>query len=246
MNFDLKTKYKKNEIFFNPKLPKIGLFQLDLKESRHCVKVLRLSENNIISVIDGKGNIAKCRIIKANSKATELEIIKFNNYPNPIGKNIHIAISPTKNMNRFEWFLEKTVELGIGEITPIISENSEREKLNFQRLEKKIITSLKQSQNLFLPKINPLVNFKEFINLKFNNSQKFICHNGNSTFKYLNNELIKKEIYIIVIGPEGGFSEKEIQDSESFGFIKVLLGSSRLRTETAGIIACHTIHLFSS
>tara|TARA_B100001029_G_C15022825_1_gene431699 strand:+ start:836 stop:1342 length:507 start_codon:yes stop_codon:yes gene_type:complete len=164
---------------------------------------------------------------------------------NNAGKSVHIAISPTKNINRFEWFLEKSIELGVGEITPIISRNSEREKLNYERLKKKMITALKQSQNVFLPKINQLIKFDKFINLNFKNSQKFICHNNSSSAIELKNKLRKNKNYIILIGPEGGFSNTEIKESKVEGFQQVILGNSRYRTETAGILACHTIHLFT-
>lgn len=239
-------KFKNSEIFFNPMLPKSGIFQLNKEESNHCIKVMRLNVNDQISVVDGKGKIAECKILKANPKATELEIIHFKHSLNQLSQYIHIAISPTKNINRFEWFLEKSVELGIGEITPIITDNSERNRLNYCRLEKKLITALKQSQNLILPKLNPMLKIKEFINIDFENSQKFICHNGDSKNRLLKNEFKKNKKYIILIGPEGGFSNNEVKNAEEKSFIQVLLGNSRYRTETAGILACHTIHLFSS
>ena len=117
-------KFENSNIFFTPMLPKIGCFQLNKEESNHCIKVMRHNVDEHISVVDGKGNIAECKILKANSKATNLEIIHFKHSISQLSQSIHIAISPTKNINRFEWFLEKSVELGIGEITPIITDYS--------------------------------------------------------------------------------------------------------------------------
>ena len=145
------------------------------EESVHCIKVLRLTIGDKLMVTDGRGQIANCILIDTNTKSCKLEIISKKYIKHTIGNKIHIAISPTKHINRFEWFLEKTVELGIREITPILTQRSERDKLNVDRIHKKMITALKQSNNAFLPLLNPLVKFGDFIRQR-NDVQKFICH----------------------------------------------------------------------
>ena len=205
---------------------------------------MRLKINDELNVTNGLGEIARCKISDPNPKICKLEIIKILKIKNTVGEKIHIAISPTKNINRFEWFIEKVVELGIREITPIISQRAERNKLNFERINKKMITALKQSYNSYLPKLNPYVKLSEFISFK-NNDQKIICHNESNHISLLKDGIIKNNNYTILIGPEGGFTHEEILLAEKNNYNQMLLGHSKYRTETAGILACHTIHLFA-
>ena len=232
------------EIFYHPHEINSNVFTLDRVESNHCIKVLRQKENDRIHIINGVGLKIIGKIIDPNPKSTKIEIIKKEQIKHEITNKIHIAIGPTKNINRFEWFLEKSVELGLNEITPIISDNSERTKINSERLNKKMITALKQSRNPFLPKLNPILKFSEIIQNNANN-QKFICHNENPNVEYLKNKIKSNSDITILIGPEGGFSEQEVRFAEQNGFEQVLLGNNRYRTETAGILALHTIHLLS-
>ena len=237
-------KFNLPEIFFHPTLSNTSNFSLNKEESNHCIKVLRLKENDFITIFDGKGNIIIGKIIEPNPKSTKIEVTEIKNSQLGIGNKIHIGIAPTKNINRFEWFIEKVIELGLQQITPIITVHSERTNLNFDRIQKKMISALKQSQNPFLPKLNPTINFTDFINSEIN-SQKFICHNEIDNIPFLKNQIKKNQQYLILIGPEGGFSPNEIHLAENQNFETVLLGDSRLRTETAGIIACNTVHLFA-
>ena len=239
MNFD------NTEIFYHPFESSSNSLIFSKEESIHVIKVLRLKENDLVTVINGKGSKILGEIIDPNSKSTKIKIIKRVASRPKISNKIHIAISPTKNINRFEWFIEKSIELGLSEITPILTLHSERSKLNYERLIKKMITALKQSKNLYLPKLNPIINFQNFIKTK-HQAQKFICHNENKNNHYLKDKLIKGQKYLILIGPEGGFSSDEVKIAENNGFEQVLLGDSRYRTETAGILSCHTIHLFAT
>jgi 16S rRNA (uracil1498-N3)-methyltransferase len=234
---------QKDILFYSPQKFSTPI-ELNKEESIHCLKVMRLNINDEINVTNGFGEIARCKIITPSTKLCNLEIIKISNIQNIIGQKIHIAISPTKNINRFEWFIEKVVELGVREITPIISQRTERNKLNFERINKKMITALKQSYNANLPKLNPFETFSNFIKTE-NNDQKIICHNENNNISLLKNQIEKDNNYTILIGPEGGFTNEEVILAEKNNFRQMLLGNSKYRTETAGILACHTIHLFA-
>ena len=237
-------KLNKTDIFFYSKNISDSYINLNSDESIHCLKVLRFNINNLIRVTDGKGKIANCKIVNNHINSCKLKIISKEFIPNNIADKIHIVISPTKNITRFEWFLEKTVELGIREITPIQTKRSERNTMNYDRLQKKMITALKQSKNVFLPILNPIEKFDDFIK-KHINENKFICHNKNNNIPYLKDMIIKGENYTILIGPEGGFTKSEIKNAEKYSYKQILLGNSRYRTETAGILACHTIHVYT-
>lgn len=234
---------QKNILFYSPQKFSTHI-ELNKGESIHCLNVMRLTLNDEINVTNGLGEIARCKIIDPIPNSCKLEIINISTIQNTNGQKIHIAISPTKNINRFEWFIEKVVELGVREITPIISQRTERDKFNFNRINKKIITALKQSYNAHLPKLNPFIKFSNFISTE-NNDQKIICHNENNHISFLKDEIIKNNNYTILIGPEGGFTNEEVLLAEKHNYKQTLLGNSKYRTETAGILACHTIHLFA-
>lgn len=212
---------------------------LSEEESWHCMKVLRLKEADEITLTDGCGNIYQGRLTKIHHKGC-LVVIKETV---PVPRNqwqSHIAIAPTKNIDRFEWFLEKATEIGIDEITPVICEHSEREVIKLQRLEKVLVSAMKQSLKAWLPRINEPVKFRDFISREFA-GQKFIgyCETGHESA--LENIYIPGSNSLIIIGPEGDFSKTEVEQATTVGYIPVSLGASRLRTETAGIVACHCI-----
>ncbi|OIP82096.1 MAG: 16S rRNA (uracil(1498)-N(3))-methyltransferase [Porphyromonadaceae bacterium CG2_30_38_12] len=206
-------------------------------ESYHAVKVLRLQSGDSIDLVDGVGGFFKAIITTAHHKRCGFEIQE--NIPN-VGKHnykLHIAMAPTKNMDRLEWFVEKATEIGIDEITPIICHNSERKVLKNERLEKIVIAASKQSFKAKFPLINPACSFVEFVE-KSNASQKFIAHCYDEDKKLLHKELGVCKDVLVLIGPEGDFSPYEVQKAIEQKFIPVSLGESRLRTETAGIAAC--------
>jgi 16S rRNA (uracil1498-N3)-methyltransferase len=155
---------------------------------------------------------------------------------------LHLAVAPTKNTDRFEWFLEKATEIGVDEITPILCEHSERKVIKDDRLEKVVISAMKQSLKAYLPKLNPLTPLKDLLNAEFE-GKKFIAHCYDLDKRELKNELTESSSHLVLIGPEGDFSEEEIQLAITQQFIPVSLGESRLRTETAGVVACHTVNL---
>jgi 16S rRNA (uracil1498-N3)-methyltransferase len=215
---------------------------LNETESKHAIRVLRLTFNSKVQLIDGKGGFYEAVISDAHQKRCKLLITNSTHEFNKRDFKLHIAIAPTKNIDRFEWFLEKCTEIGIDEITPILSEHSERKVIKPERLEKILISAMKQSLKAYLPKLNPITSFEEFIlNSKFNNKYIAHCYDGEKI--HLKNEIEKGDDILILIGPEGDFSLEEVEQAKENGFLEVSLGTARLRTETAGVVACHITNL---
>ncbi|HKZ36066.1 MAG TPA: 16S rRNA (uracil(1498)-N(3))-methyltransferase [Chryseolinea sp.] len=227
-------------LFYQPLLPE-GIHYLDSNESRHVVKVLRKKKGDTINITDGKGKFYKGVIVNADSHQCSFDVAEQNVEP-ARNFHIHIGISPTKNSDRIEWFIEKAVELGVNEITLIQCDHTERQHLKVERLEKMAISAMKQSLKASLPVIHPLVNFRNVI-LSSNASEKYIAHVDHENPNYLKNLVKPGSSYLVLIGPEGDFSEEELILADTRGFTKISLGPSRLRTETAGIAACHILNL---
>lgn len=227
------------QLFYNKHISKNDTsFIFDKEESKHIIKVLRKKESDILFVTNGLGFLFETKItIPSDSKCT-VEIVFFQEFKKP-DFVLHLAVAPTKMNERYEWFLEKATEIGIQEITPIICENSERTKINLERFEKILVSAMKQSNQYFLPKLNDAVSFKNFV-AKTTNNQKFIAHCEKTDRKPLKYALEKSKNATIIIGPEGDFSVKEIEIALQNKFIPVTLGNTRLRTETAAIVACHS------
>ena len=215
---------------------------LPAEESKHCIRVLRLTTNHRVDVTDGTGNLFKTIIHEANPKETVLKVENRIHYPETHPFRIHIAVAPTKNINRFEWFLEKATEIGIDEITPVICENSERDILKTDRLKRVMIAAMKQSIKYRMPKLNEPVAFTTFLE-QAETSNAFIAWCNNDVTHSLANACRKNKNTVVLIGPEGDFSNEEAQMAIHKGFAPVSLGSSRLRTETAALVACHTVHI---
>lgn len=213
----------------------------DKEESRHIFKVLRKKEGSILNLTNGKGFFFKVELLQSNPKnciATVLEVKKQE----PLPYSLHIAVAPTKLNDRYEWFLEKATEIGVTEITPIICDHSERKVIKLERFEKKIQSAMKQSLKAYLPKINEAITFQVFLKLQtINSHQKLIAHCEETNKQSLKSILKPNDNTTILIGPEGDFSTNEINESIKTGFIPVTLGNSRLRTETAAIVACHSV-----
>lgn len=231
-------------LFYTPNInPSDKSFVLDETESKHAIKVLRLNPKDIIHLVDGKGSFYKAEIKSAHPKKCEVTIIEVTT--NKAKKAaIHIAIAPTKNTDRLEWFVEKTTEIGISEITPIICDHSERKVLKTERIEKRAVSAMKQSLKAYLPIINQPINFTDFI-AKTECNNKMIAHCYNEQQKLLKDIYTKGEDCLILIGPEGDFSLQEVELALENNYTPISLGESRLRTETAGIVACHTINLLN-
>ncbi len=221
-------------------------YTLNEQESKHAIKVLRLSDFEQVNLIDGKGNLFEATIEQAHPKHCKLKIVNVINEYNKLNYNLTIAIAPTKNNERTEWFCEKATEIGVSKIIPFISFHSERKKINPERFEKKIISAIKQSYKAYKPEFDNLLKFKELINKKFD-GQKFIahCYNEIEKINYLPQIYNPEKPVLILIGPEGDFSKEEIKMALNKGFKEITLGDFRLRTETAALYAVSSINLLS-
>jgi 16S rRNA (uracil1498-N3)-methyltransferase len=217
---------------------------LDEQESRHAIKVLRLEKGSHIQLTDGKGGLYNAEITDPHLKKCRLAIRKFTSEYGKKDFRVHIAIAPTKNNDRLEWFLEKATEIGIDEISLIACDNSERKTVKTDRLEKILISAMKQSLKTYLPGLNKLINFDEFISRSYH-SQNFIAHCHEGEKPHLKHQITKGSSVLILIGPEGDFSVREAELARQSEFVEVTLGGSRLRTETAGVVACHTVNLLN-
>ena len=214
---------------------------LSAEESKHATKVLRKKEGDVLSFTDGKGNLYKAEITVADSRKCRLKVVSTEQKEKQHNYHLHIAIAPTKNMDRFEWFLEKATEIGIDEITPIICSRSERKVIKTERCNRILLSAMKQSLKFHLPKLNEAISLNDFLKQDYEGA-KYIAHCEDGEKKEL--KIVNKtEKYLILIGPEGDFSPKEIDLALHNQFKAVSLGTSRLRTETAGIVAVHTLNL---
>ena len=228
------------QLFYNPNINEITeTFSFDKEESKHIIKVLRKKDTDILFVTNGLGLLFKTEITLASDNKCTVQILSFEKAETP-KFHLHLAVAPTKMNDRFEWFLEKATEIGIHEITPIICDRSERKVVNIERFDKILLTAMKQSNVLFLPKLNGAMTFKEFIKLK-NKGLQLIAHCEETDKKSLKSILKPNEDITLLIGPEGDFSEKEIALALENKFTAVSLGNTRLRTETAAIVACHSV-----
>ena len=230
------------QLFYNSEIStETKQLTFDKIESRHIVRVLRKKEGDILHITNGKGFLFDAKIIIASDKKCIVEIIEVQEKPKPWDYYLHIAIAPTKNNDRYEWFLEKATEIGIDEITPIICSNSERRNIKLERFEKIIQSAMKQSLKFTLPKINEPIKFSEFINQK-NEGTLCIAHcEDDHNKKSLKSVVNPSEKTTILIGPEGDFSPQEITKALTKNYIPISLGESRLRTETAGLVAVNLV-----
>lgn len=228
------------QLFYNPNIFETqNSFVFDKEESKHIIKVLRKKEKDILFVTNGLGYLFKTEIILASDSKCTVNILSFEKQE-PSKFHVHLAVAPTKMNERYEWFVEKATEIGIHEITPIICEHSERKVIKTDRFKKIIESAMKQSLHFYMPKFHEPITFKEFIKKK-QSVQKFIAHCEETNKKSLKTELKSNENVLILIGPEGDFSVKEIQMALDNKFIPVSLGVTRLRTETAAVVACHSV-----
>ena len=226
------------QLFYCPEILK-GTHHLNIEESRHCVKVLRKNSGDVIHLIDGCGGFYEVMINIASQKKVGFEVIKtWEEEKRPY--KLHIGIAPTKNIDRFEWFLEKVTEIGIDEITPLFCDRSERKSIKKERLVKIILSATKQSLKAKTPQLNDAISFREFISKQYD-SQTLIAHCEDQSKESLKN--IASSNSTLLIGPEGDFSPEEIRLANERQFQSIHLGNARLRTETAGIVACHTVAL---
>lgn len=231
------------QLFYHPEITKEDLqIIFPQEESKHIVKVLRKEVGDQIEVTNGKGLLFKAELLLISQKqcvAKILEVTAKAEAP----YHLHLAVAPTKMNDRYEWFLEKATEIGVQEITPVIGDHSERKFVKAQRYERVLQSAIKQSLHLSIPKLNEEISVSEFLGMEIS-GKKYIAHcQEDQERKSLKSQVASGEKCTVLIGPEGDFSSAEIELALQKGWIPVSLGESRLRTETAAIVACHTVAL---
>lgn len=228
-------------VFYTPDIAS-DQYTLNEEESIHCVRVLRLGMGDAIQLIDGKGGLYQAKITSLNKKHVTVEVLEKHIDPQKRNYSLHIAIAPTKNIERLEWFIEKATEIGIDEITPLLCEHSERKVVKEERLNKIITSAVKQSLQSYHPKLHPLTPFNEFLK-RDTTATRMIAHCMEDSSKQTINDINSPEHnYLILIGPEGDFSPNEIAFALECGFKPLTLGNTRLRTETAALAACFEVN----
>lgn len=233
------------QLFYAPDIDnETNEFTFDKEESKHIVKVLRKLEGSILHITNGKGFLFICEIILASEKKC---VVKINESQFTEARNfrIHMVVAPTKMNDRYEWFLEKAAEIGVDEITPIICDHSERKIIKTERFDKILISAMKQSNQMYLPVLNEPIKLTDFLSKEIS-GQKFIAHCEETDKVELKDRIEKQQHYTLLIGPEGDFSTNEINKALASGYLPVALGNTRLRTETAAIVGCHTFALLNN
>lgn len=232
-------------LFYTPDITS-DHYTLNEEESKHCIRVLRLAVGSRIELIDGNGGWYEAEITDDNAKRCAVKIIQSKKNVGKRGWQLHMAIAPTKSMDRVEWFLEKATETGIDEVSLIDCINSERVIVKTERLNKVAVSAIKQSLKAYLPKVNPIVEFKKFLAVASNfNGQKFIAHCAEGNKVHLKDLYQKGNNALVLIGPEGDFTEEEVKSALDNGFKEISLGESRLRTETAALYACTAVNILN-
>jgi len=228
-------------VFYTPDI-ETREYSLNEEESRHCNKVLRLVAGDRVFLVDGRGGFYEAEITNAGKKNVTLQVIQAQQEYQKRNHHLHIAIAPTKNIDRLEWFLEKATEIGIDEITPLICERSERKIVKEERLFKVITSAVKQSLQAYHPVLNPAISFTDFLKTE-RDVVKLMAHciEGEPR-KLISDIIVPQERYLILIGPEGDFSANEIAMALAKGYQPLTLGNTRLRTETAALAACFEVN----
>lgn len=228
-------------IFYTPDITQ-NTYTLNEEESKHCVRVLRLAVGSVVNLVDGKGGFYTAEITSDNPKKVSLSILNVEKEFHKRNHYLHIAVAPTKNIDRIEWFLEKATELGIDEITPIITDRSERRIVKEDRLNKVITSAVKQSIKAYHPKLNDAISFNDFLKEPFEGEQLIAHCIDNGEKQYISKLVAPHQKYLILIGPEGDFTPEEVNLALNKGFKALTLGDNRLRTETAALAVCFEIN----
>jgi len=228
-------------LFYTPDIASTR-YTLPEEESKHCVRVLRLVEGDVVHLTDGKGTLYTARIATAHAKQCEVEITgRQENYA-AHNYYLHLAVAPTKNIDRYENMLEKVMETGVDEITPLICAHSERRTVNAARLEKVLVAAMKQSLKAQLPQLNKEITFTEFLQQPFDGGKYIACCHPNIARELFWRVLPPNRRALVLVGPEGDFTDDEVKAAVQAGFCPVTFGDSRFRTETAGMIAAFAMY----
>ena len=229
-------------LFYAPDI--LQTLTLPEEESQHCAKVLRMKAGERIHIIDGVGGLYEAEILEAHPKRTQVNIISEQHEYGRRPFRLHLAVAPTKNIDRFEWFVEKATEIGFDELTPLCCRYSERKVIKPERIEKILVSAAKQSLKAYVPRLNPMITAKEFItnsSLLAPHTSLFIAHCYDQPKQHLLHACPTASDVVVMVGPEGDFSEEEVELALRNSFSAITLGESRLRTETAGVVACHLV-----
>ncbi len=232
------------QLFYAPAIQD-GYHLLDKEESFHCIRVLRMGEGHEVLLTDGRGGMYRSVITAANPRGCMLQVVEKKTHAKTCSGRLHLAVAPTKQIDRFEWFLEKATECGINEITPVICENSERTIIKPERLERVMVSAMKQSLRLWLPNLNPAITLKQFFERE-SLSTKYIAHCAEGNKNQFHDVYNKGKDAVVLVGPEGDFSPQEIDQATKKGYLPLSLGSHRLRTETAALAICIEFNLLNN
>ena len=231
--------------FYHPRLDtSVTQFSFPPEESRHIVKALRKKEGDILNITNGEGYVFRAKITMVDPKRCTAQVLDFNKSL-PARYELHLAVAPTKKLDRFQWFLEKATEIGVTEVTPILCQRSERKKLSLDRLQRVMQEAMKQSLRTYLPRLNNPISYEDFLR-QGHPDLRFIAHCEKDEKMDLKRRVAADKDVLILIGPEGDFTRPEIDAAYDRGFLPVSLGESRLRTETAALVACVTVNLINS
>lgn len=230
-------------VFYLPEIHS-DIVQLDETESGHAVRVLRLKQGDPVVVTNGKGGWFEAMVADPHPKKCTVQILAAHQGFEGRNYRLYMAVAPTKNSDRIEWFLEKATEIGIDGYLPLICRFSERKNINLQRLEKVALAAMKQSLKAYLPEISETISFVQLVNKPFNGI-KVIAHCYPGKKPHLKDIIVPGTDMLVLVGPEGDFSEDEVRLALDNGFQEVTLGNARLRTETAALVACHTVSLLN-
>jgi len=229
-------------IFYTPQIEG-DRYTLSEEESKHCIRVLRHNLGDMLTLTDGKGYWYDAEIVDANPKRCCVAVRAKREEECAARPYVHMAVAPTKNNDRLEWFLEKATEIGFDEFTPLLCEHSERKQVNAERFEKVMVSAMKQSLKAKLPQLNKLTTFEHFVETH-KASDGLIAYCGDVEKVHLAQALQAHHPVLILIGPEGDFSENEVKMAVERGFKVISLGESRLRTETAALVACTIANVY--
>lgn len=230
-------------VFYTPDIDTCD--ELPDDEAGHCLRVLRLNVGDEVMLTDGRGAMRRAVIASTAGKRCRVEVTEVIPQPPLWTGHLHVAVAPTKNIDRMEWLAEKVTEIGIDELTFLDCRYSERRIVKLERMEKVIVSAMKQSLKARKPLVNGMTAFARFMERDFG-GQKFICHCYEGEKTLLRDVLVPGEDALVLVGPEGDFSREEVELAESKGFRAVSLGRSRLRTETAALVAVHLMNLANS
>ncbi len=234
------------QVFYAPNC-QLGFFPLHEEESKHVVRVLRMKKGDPVYVIDGNGKLFEGIIFEPHLKHCILQLTKVTDNFEKKNYRLHMAISPLKSVDRFEWFIEKAIEIGVDEITPLLCSRTEKKNVNIERLSRIVESAMKQSLKAYHPIMNDVIAFEKFISKQsILNCEKGIAYCGKGNKEFIGKAINKNSECILLIGPEGDFTLGEFEFALNNGFKGISLGDSRLRTETAGVIACHAISFLNA